>query len=60
MSDYIPSDAEIDADLMLEIFGFDPRDRYPEWGNDALRDAWRAGWKASEDGRKLSAMEAPK
>ena len=47
MSDYIPSDAEIDADLMLEIFGFDPMDRYPEWGNDALRDAYRRGWSAA-------------
>jgi hypothetical protein len=57
MSDYVPSDTEVDADLMLEIFGFDPNERYPEWGNQALRDAYRAGWRAREDERTLAEAE---
>ena len=40
-----PTDAEIDFDLVLE--GFNPRDRYPEYGYDDLRRAYRAGWEAA-------------
>ncbi|MDP7733664.1 hypothetical protein [Mycobacterium paragordonae] len=42
-----PSKDEIDAELSLAIMGYDPKDKYPEWGNDAMREAYRAGW---EDG----------
>ena len=40
-----PSDAQIDADLALD--GFDPKDRYPEHGHDALRTAYRSGWESA-------------
>jgi hypothetical protein len=45
MSDSELSDDEVDAALALAIAGFDPRDRYPEWGNASLREAYRAGWE---------------
>lgn len=45
-----PNDNEIDAELMLSIHGYDPNDKYPEWGNDAMRKAYLAGW---EDGRRV-------
>lgn len=38
------SDDDVDAALALAIIGFDPNDRYPEWGNTSLREAYRAGW----------------
>ncbi len=36
------SDEEIDRDLML--YGFDPTDRYPEYGHNQMREAYQAGW----------------
>lgn len=42
------SDDDIDAELTATLYGYDPGDQYPEWGNAALRDAYRAG---REDGR---------
>ena len=39
------SDEDVDAALALTIIGFDPNDRYPEWGNTSLREAYRAGWE---------------
>ncbi len=44
----IPSVDEIDAELELAIMGYDRRDKYPEWSNASMREAYRAGW---EDGR---------
>lgn len=44
-----PTREEIDAELSMAIMGYDPRDKYPEWGNSAMREAYRAGW---EDGRR--------
>lgn len=35
------TDEQIDADLCME--GFDPDESYPEYGHDALRQAYRAG-----------------
>ncbi|MCV7434850.1 hypothetical protein [Mycolicibacterium bacteremicum] len=43
-----PSREEVDAELELAIMGYDRRDKYPEWGNAAMREAYRAGM---EDGR---------
>lgn len=42
------TDDEVDAALALSIFCYDPDDRYPEYGNTSMREAYRAGW---EDGR---------
>lgn len=39
------SDDEVDAALAFAISGFDPCERYPDWGNSALREAYRAGWE---------------
>lgn len=47
MSDTLDDDT-IDAELELAIMGYDRRDKYPEWSNAAMREAYRAGW---EDGR---------
>ncbi len=45
-----PSDDEIDAELQLAVLGYDRTDKYPEWGNEGMREAYRAGW---EDGRNV-------
>ncbi|WP_182840758.1 hypothetical protein [Mycobacteroides abscessus] len=52
MSDTVkpPDDNEIDAELMCVIWGYDPNDKYPEWGNESMRKAYLAGW---EDGRHV-------
>lgn len=52
MSDPVkpPSDDEIDDELMLAIYGYDPNEKYPEWSNDSMRKAYLAGW---EDGRDV-------
>jgi hypothetical protein len=44
-------DNEVDASLAVSIFGFDPRDHYPEWSSAAMREAYRAGF---EDGVRAS------
>lgn len=44
-----PSTEEIDAELSLAITGYDPNDKYPEWGNSSMREAYLAGW---EEGRR--------
>ena len=44
----VPSREEIDSELSLAIMGYDRTEKYPEWGNDAMREAYRAGF---EDGR---------
>jgi hypothetical protein len=44
----LPSDDEIDNELRLAIYGYDPDEHYPEYGHESLREAYRAGW---EDGR---------
>ncbi|QRZ10190.1 hypothetical protein [Mycolicibacterium austroafricanum] len=41
------SDEQVDAELSAAIFCYDPRDKYPEWSNAQMRDAYRAG---REDG----------
>lgn len=43
-----PDDNEIDDELMLAIYGYDPNDNYPEWSNASMRKAYLAGW---EDGQ---------
>ncbi|AGM28151.1 hypothetical protein MABM_17470 [Mycobacteroides abscessus] len=45
-----PSDKEIDDELMLAIYGYDPNDKYPEWDNESMRKAYLAGW---EDGQHV-------
>jgi len=37
------SDEQVDAELSAAIFCYDPRDKYPEWSNAKMRDAYRAG-----------------
>lgn len=49
-----PSREEIDSELSLAIMGYDPKDKWPEWSNSAMREAYRAGW---EDG--ASGLTAP-
>lgn len=44
-----PSDDDIDRELMLVIPFYDPNERYPEYGVNSLREAYRAGW---EDGAR--------
>lgn len=44
-----PSKDEIDGELELAIMGYDRNDKYPEWSNASMREAYRAGW---EDGRE--------
>lgn len=39
------TDDDIDIDLAIE--GFDANDRYPEYGHEALRTAWRAGFDSA-------------
>jgi hypothetical protein len=36
------SDEGVDRYLML--YGFDPKDRYPEYGHNQMREAYQAGW----------------
>lgn len=43
----LPSREEIDNELELAINCYDRRHKYPEWGNDSMREAYRAGF---EDG----------
>jgi hypothetical protein len=40
------TDAEVDSSLIL--MGFDPCERYPEYGHRHLRDAYREGWKDAQ------------
>lgn len=40
-----PTDEQIDADLRLEVPGFDPNDTWGEYGHDLLRAAYRAGFE---------------
>ena len=47
MDDSEPTDEEIDFDLGCAILGYDPADKYPEWGNASMREAYRAGWEAA-------------
>jgi hypothetical protein len=44
------TDDEVDAELKLAIFGYDPHEHYPEYGNTSMRKAYRAG---REDGRNV-------
>jgi hypothetical protein len=44
--DTTPSNAEIDADLALTIYDYDPRDSYPEFSHQDMREAWIAGYEA--------------
>lgn len=37
------TDAQVDAELSTAIPLYDPSDRYPEWSNGSMRDAYRAG-----------------
>lgn len=37
------SDEQVDAELSTAIFCYDPHDKYPEWSNAQMRDAYRAG-----------------
>lgn len=37
------SDEQVDAELSTAIYGYDPRDKYPEWSHAQMRDAYRAG-----------------
>lgn len=39
------TDQDINESLAFAIPGFDASDKYPEWSNDALRAAYRAGWE---------------
>lgn len=43
-----PADDDIDDELTLAIYGYDRNEKYPEWSNEQLREAYRVGW---EDGR---------
>jgi len=43
----VPDSDAIDAELELAIACYDRKDKYPEWSNSAMREAYRAGW---EDG----------
>lgn len=47
-----PSGDEIDIELSLAVMGYDPSDKFTEWGNDSMREAYRAGW---EDGCRYAA-----
>lgn len=42
-------DATIDDELSMVILTYEPDERYPEWSNDRMRDAYRAGF---EDGAR--------
>lgn len=46
-----PTDDEVDAELKLAIFGYDPDENYPDFGCASMREAYRAGW---EDGRNVT------
>ena len=54
---------EIDAELELAIMGYDRRDKYPEWSNSAMREAYRAGYEdgvlANQSPEKSTGVEAP-
>lgn len=50
-----PTADEIDAELSLAIMGYDPKDRYPEWPNSAMREAYRAGWEDGHAGHSPGA-----
>jgi hypothetical protein len=40
-----PDDAVIDADLALSIYDYDPRDTYPHFSHQDMREAWIAGYE---------------
>lgn len=42
------TDAEVDDALSISVPRYDRTERYPEWSNEGMRGAYRAGW---EDGR---------
>lgn len=50
MTAFKPSADEIDTELELAIMGYDRNEKYPEWSNAAMREAYRAGW---EDGMRV-------
>jgi hypothetical protein len=56
MADTTPSNAEIDADLALTIYDYDPRDSYPEFSHQDMREAWIAGYEA---GRRTTQKPDP-
>jgi hypothetical protein len=56
MSD-TPSNAEIDADLALSIYDYDPRDSYPEFSHQDMREAWIAGYEAGRAPQNGDATE---
>lgn len=45
-----PDDNKIDAALYDAIIFYDPNDKYPEWSNAMMRQAYLAGW---EDGQRV-------
>jgi hypothetical protein len=42
-------DAAVDSELSMAILHYDPNDKYPEWPNSSMREAYRAGF---EDGAR--------
>lgn len=48
------SDGDINVELSAAILGFDPSEKYPEWSNSSMREAYRAGY---EDGLRQAIAE---
>jgi hypothetical protein len=48
-----PSNEHIDADLALTIYDYDPRDSYPEFSHQDMREAWIAGYEAGRATRAI-------
>lgn len=48
------SNGDINEELSAAILGFDPSEKYPEWSNSSMREAYRAGY---EDGLRQAIAE---
>ncbi len=52
-----PTDDQVDADL--KSLGYDSAEAWPEYGHDALRDAWRAGYEHAALERRQRKPQSP-
>lgn len=43
------SDNDIDEELAKHLVGYYPDEEEPNWGNAAMREAYRVGWEAGRD-----------